>query len=133
MRASWMPSLVVATAGEGFCSARGGPGTTGVSWSVRPIGAPGTLIGLFDDPFAVNETVHLDPGDGMVLFTDGVTDARGPRGVLGDEVLAEVLRSVAGAPADEVVLALEQASIDVGVREVQDDVAILALRVTGFD
>ena len=101
--------------------------------SVRPIGAPGTLIGLFDDPFAVNETVHLDPGDGMVLFTDGVTDARGPRGVLGDEVLAEVLRSVAAAPADEVVLALEQSSIDVGARGVQDDVAILALRATASD
>jgi serine phosphatase RsbU (regulator of sigma subunit) len=101
--------------------------------TVRPIGAPGTLIGLFEDPFAVNETVHLDPGDGLVLFTDGVTDANAPRGILGDEALAEVLRDVARAPAGEVVLALERSSIDAGGRGVRDDVAILALRVTAPD
>ena len=97
--------------------------------SVRPVGSPGTLLGLFDDPVVVNETIHLDPGDGVVLFTDGVIDARGPGGLLSEESIAEVLRDVAGAPPDAVVSALERSSVDAGRRGMPDDVAILALRV----
>ena len=40
--------------------------------------------------------VTLDKGDLMVLYTDGVTEARGPDGMLGSDELSAVLASCAG-------------------------------------
>ena len=36
----------------------------------------GMLLGVFDDADVDDGTVHLDPGDSLVLFTDGVVEAR---------------------------------------------------------
>jgi hypothetical protein len=42
--------------------------------TVRFVGTPGTLLGLVE-PRLTSEVVALEPGDVVVLYTDGVTDA----------------------------------------------------------
>ena len=43
----------------------------------------GTWLGLQDDigPFLEEHDVELEPGDAMVLYTDGITEAKNPQGV----------------------------------------------------
>ena len=43
---------------------------------------PGTLLGLVDDPALEDERAELAPGDALVLYTDGITEARAPERVL---------------------------------------------------
>ena len=42
---------------------------------VETIGAGGTLIGLVDDPRLSDARTDLEPGDAILLYTDGVTEA----------------------------------------------------------
>jgi serine phosphatase RsbU (regulator of sigma subunit) len=42
--------------------------------TVREIGEPGSLLGIFD-PVLTDTTVSVEPGDTLVLYTDGLTDA----------------------------------------------------------
>jgi serine phosphatase RsbU (regulator of sigma subunit) len=39
---------------------------------------PGDILGLFDDADFRNESVHLEIGEGILLYTDGVTEALNP-------------------------------------------------------
>lgn len=92
---------------------------------VESVGRPGTALGMLPD-IEIHETeVHLAPGDVVVSFTDGVTEARSGGEEFGEARLAEVLRR-AGPDADEiadaVLVAVEAYSVD------RDDVAVLVLR-----
>ena len=49
--------------------------------SVEEAGAGGTLIGLVEDPNLREATTELAPGDAVLLYTDGVTEAEAPRRV----------------------------------------------------
>jgi serine phosphatase RsbU (regulator of sigma subunit) len=90
----------------------------------RILGVPGDLA-LSDTPFT------LDPGDGLVLVTDGVTEARAGRGeeLFGDDRLAEILvtrgrgRDAAGTVAEVMTAVAEHAR---GYHA--DDTAVLVLR-----
>lgn len=96
--------------------------------TVRPVGTGGTLLGLFRNAELVDEALELHPGDVLVLYTDGVTEARGPDGELGEEGLIEVLRRCAGASAKELVGEVERVVLAHQGGVAQDDIAILAVR-----
>jgi len=71
----------------------------------------------------------LAPGDLVLLYTDGIVEARTDDGLFGDERLVEELRDAAGLDAE----ATAQRVVDAvlarpGVR-VRDDIAVLALKV----
>jgi PAS domain S-box-containing protein len=93
---------------------------------VEPLGKPGTLLGVFRDP-AVSETeTKLDPGDTVLLYTDGVTEA-GPAGEeIGEDGLAELLAGLRGLSPDEIVDAVEQAAVDAQDGKPRDDIALVA-------
>ena len=98
--------------------------------SVQEVGTPGTLLGIVPDPDLVDNFVSLRPGDSIVLFTDGVTDAAAPEVVRDPTELAKL----AGADSDDSadLLAdrlLEAALSDSGLSEPRDDIAILVIRV----
>lgn len=58
--------------------------------STEQVGRPGTLVGAFTDiDVTVAERV-LDPGDVLVLYTDGLTDLPGPAGADADDVEGEL-------------------------------------------
>ena len=50
--------------------------------TVQPIGAHGTLLGVARDPDLSDATVELGPGDALVLYTDGLTDAYAPQRIV---------------------------------------------------
>lgn len=98
--------------------------------AVEPLGRAGRAIGVFEDPELAEQKVRLEPGDAVVLYTDGVIEARDPDGSLfGERRLADLLGSLAGRDAENLARSLKGAVLDFGAGEVQDDVAILVLRV----
>lgn len=62
--------------------------------------ATGPLLGTFDTAAYKERMVEVRPGDVLVLYTDGVTEAMDASGDLfGDERLREVIRARRGEPA----------------------------------
>jgi serine phosphatase RsbU (regulator of sigma subunit) len=96
--------------------------------AVAEVGAPGTLLGLAPDPALQDRTAELHPGDTLVLYTDGLTEARAPVTQWSPEELA---RAVAAAPAEPAALvdALVAAAMPADLTP-RDDLAILALRLS---
>lgn len=90
----------------------------------------GTLLGVFDEATVEDGFVHLGLGDALVLYTDGLVEARAPgsKEQLGYERLADLLTSSAGRTADGIARRLEAAAEDWSGGDIIDDVAILVLR-----
>jgi serine phosphatase RsbU (regulator of sigma subunit) len=96
---------------------------------VRPAGRPGSAIGLFPEAEVVDSVLALGPGDALVLYTDGVTEARSPTGAFAPTLLEEALMGRAGATAEDIAAAIERAVLDFGEGTLRDDMAVLVLRV----
>jgi sigma-B regulation protein RsbU (phosphoserine phosphatase) len=63
---------------------------------------PGQLLGVLDDPILDEQTVALPPGSTLMLYTDGVLDARDENGnPFGKEQLMATLPKMMGVPAQE--------------------------------
>ena len=93
-------------------------------------GETGMLLGLFPDASIVDQSVRLLPGDAIVLYTDGVIEARKPGSgeFFGQEKLESLLSQCAGRTADGIARRLELAVIDHQAGQTLDDVAILVVR-----
>ena len=99
--------------------------------AVEELGRPGTLLGLVRDPRLEDEQADLAPGDALVLFTDGITEARAPERVIEPE---ELQRALSAMPADSSQRIVERlAALAMGAEGTppRDDVAVLALRARG--
>jgi serine phosphatase RsbU (regulator of sigma subunit)/PAS domain-containing protein len=96
---------------------------------VAPVGRPGTLLGAFPEGRWTITDVELRDGDSLVLYTDGVTDTRGPDGGrFGAERLEETLRAIGPVAAEEIAGGIDAALQAFG--EQRDDVAVLVLSGT---
>ncbi|WP_232534196.1 PP2C family protein-serine/threonine phosphatase [Plantactinospora sp. KBS50] len=99
--------------------------------SVQPVSLGGMLIGVVPDPHIGATTVRLARGETCVLYSDGVTEARGGRHgteEFGPERLARALHGCAEMPAPALAERVEQLTCDwLGGGE-HDDIAVLALR-----
>ena len=91
----------------------------------------GSLIGILPAPRIATRTVTLAPGDILVLYTDGLTEARTAdgEGRYGSNALLRFAGGLAPATAAGVVTALAGlvAALPYGL---DDDVAFMAMRVT---
>ncbi len=97
--------------------------------TVEAIGEPGTLLGVFADPDLREAETDLAPGDTVLLYTDGVTEA-GPTGAeIGDEGLAELLGTLRGLGPEAIVDAIEQAAVDIQDGQPRDDIALVAFSI----
>jgi sigma-B regulation protein RsbU (phosphoserine phosphatase) len=99
--------------------------------SIRKIGCSGRALGVFDDANLTEQEVRLAPGDALVLYTDGVTEARAPDGTFyGEARLASLLRSSVGLDASTLASRIESAVLGFQENDPRDDVAVLVLRVS---
>lgn len=90
------------------------------------IGHGGLPVGLIDDATYENESVRLDPGDRMLIYSDGVTECEGPSGMLEEGGLARILRPLAGLPGEELLAGLHAAlTVHAGGEGFADDVSAL--------
>jgi PAS domain S-box-containing protein len=94
---------------------------------VEPVGDHGTLIGLLDDPALADVDIELDPGDVLVLYTDGVTDAGAPHHAIGPDGLVGLLEGLRGETPERILDAVEQAAVHVQEGDPRDDIALLAV------
>ena len=99
---------------------------------IRELSARGIILGQFDDIELEEETVEFAPGDAVVLYTDGVTEAINPdEQPFGEDRLNEILQANVGASAETIVSAISQAVVEFAGSEPQaDDFTILAIART---
>lgn len=90
----------------------------------------GQLIGVLPDAHITTTTFRLDPGDTLLLHTDGLTEAhtaiRGDR--YGDDALLGFARSLAPTTAQDTISAIRELLDTLGTG-VDDDTALLAVSV----
>ena len=96
---------------------------------VEEVATPGRVLGLFEERPARDFRVYLAPGDALVLFTDGVVDARRGRDRFGTERLAAFLRSARHRSAAELATSLRDAVDDYQDGDPQDDLALLVIQI----
>ncbi len=99
--------------------------------TVSEVPSTGPLLGLFADARYRGVSVSLEPGDMLVTYTDGVIEARNGPELFGAARLRELLSSVAGASAADVVDAVIDAVQQFDQAETVDDLAILAVKRLG--
>jgi integral membrane sensor domain MASE1 len=97
--------------------------------TVEAIGSHGTLLGVAPDPTLGDAQVELRPGDALMLYTDGLTDAYAPKVNLTQADLAAALESCHGLPAVEIARELGQAVLVSDGTAPRDDIALLVLRI----
>jgi GAF domain-containing protein len=91
------------------------------------VGTPGPLVGIGEVPAWDMERVALRPGDQLVIYTDGVTEARRPDGHrFGVERLRQRLASC-GEPS-ATVARVESAMSQFSPGEPDDDATLVAIR-----
>jgi sigma-B regulation protein RsbU (phosphoserine phosphatase) len=94
---------------------------------VEPVLAPGTLLGVYPDVILTEVTVDLVAGDMMVLYTDGVTEARGVDGFYGSDRLAMAVGSPEHLTAQDVADAVLADVVGFQRGRLRDDIAILVI------
>ncbi|MEX0171862.1 SpoIIE family protein phosphatase [Streptomyces sp. LMG1-1-1.1] len=97
--------------------------------TVEPAAEPQPLLGVMDDLELYEQTITLDPGDVLLCVTDGVTERREGTRMLGDDGLAEVLKTCTGLTAGAVASRILRAVERFAQAPASDDMAILAMRL----
>jgi serine phosphatase RsbU (regulator of sigma subunit) len=99
--------------------------------AVRTIGMPGTLIGVLDQIRVRTVATALEPGDTVVLYTDGLTDVPPPYDLTEREFSALVAKATVEAGSAEEVAEKIHAQLS-AIRQMDeraDDMALLIIRV----
>lgn len=90
----------------------------------------GIMLGVLDNATYINGMAHLEPGDALMLYTDGVTEAENAaREFFTEARLRSVLESVSGRPVQQLVAEVLSSveSFTEGLEQ-GDDITLLAVR-----
>lgn len=103
------------------------------SGQVHEVAVPGTVVGILPDARFGRTSIALEPGETLLLYSDGVTEAGRPSSEgqeqFGPARLAECLRACTGMSAQAVATRVEHTIAGWLGREDGDDLAVLAVRV----
>ncbi len=110
------------------CLVRGNSGCRG-AFDVQELAGRGMPLGMFARETWPVQTVQLDPGDVLVLYTDGITEARNDRrAFFGEERLLGTLRAHRGDRARQIEEAIMEAVDEfMGGSVRSDDLALAVL------
>jgi hypothetical protein len=95
--------------------------------ALEVVSASGTLLGVSPDAVFGRANIRLQPGDALVLYTDGATELRGEDRFRGEQVLRDTVLGTAGQPLSRTVEAIEHQALVLGGGELRDDLAVLAV------
>jgi serine phosphatase RsbU (regulator of sigma subunit)/PAS domain-containing protein len=98
--------------------------------SIEQPGEPGTLLGILPEIRVHEERIVLQPGDAIVLWTDGVSDRRGDGELFGEERLRALLEAGGRESPREIADTIERAVVGFSATDPQDDIALLIVRAT---
>ena len=98
--------------------------------SLTTMDVTGPLVGVFSDLTIDVAEVHLAPGDAIIIYTDGVSEARGAGGLYGEDAVNRIIEPLdARAGAETLATAIEQAALSYAGGIASDDIAIVVIRV----
>ncbi|HEY1359057.1 MAG TPA: SpoIIE family protein phosphatase [Thermoleophilaceae bacterium] len=98
--------------------------------SASPLASTGTLLGCYPKISIEPRREQLAREDAVVLYTDGVTDARAPETLLEQEDIAELASTSADLPASDLAARLGRAALPDGGAG-RDDIAVLVIKMGG--
>ena len=95
------------------------------------LGRTGTIVGILDTCRLADTDDVLAPGDVVVLYTDGVTEARHEAELFDEGRLVSLIISEAGRSAQDVADRIVSAALAFQDGNPRDDIAVVVIRVPG--
>jgi serine phosphatase RsbU (regulator of sigma subunit) len=98
--------------------------------SVEKLSRTMIALGVLDSPNVTQRTITIQPGESVLLYTDGLTEAFSPQGeFFGESRLLEIVGATLPPSAEGLIAALQSQLLDfVGLEGLADDLTMLALR-----
>lgn len=99
-------------------------------WSVNRLDVGGTVVGLLESPSYLQSSITLAPGDVLVAYTDGISEAMNPaEDEWNEERMMETINSCRGLAAEEIVRRVFAAAdtFASGAKQ-HDDMTLVVLR-----
>ncbi|HEX2154628.1 MAG TPA: SpoIIE family protein phosphatase [Acidimicrobiia bacterium] len=96
---------------------------------IETLGTTGRLLGIVEGAARRETTVALSPGDTVVLYTDGITEAPRDGELFGDERLRALVDETADEPAEVIADRIVAAALDFQQGHSRDDIAVLVIKV----
>jgi serine phosphatase RsbU (regulator of sigma subunit) len=112
------------------CGGHPAPVVLRSSGEVEMLDCPGMIVGSLPEATFSEAEVNLGPGDSIVLYTDGVLEARRDDDIFGEERLLGLLTTCGHLDARGIANAVRQAVGDFQPGVPRDDLAIVVVRVT---
>lgn len=113
--------LTVASAGHPLPLLRGADG------AVETVGEAGSILGMLSEHDTSDVTVPLRPGDAVLLYTDGIVEARRNKEFFGEGRLRDVLAHSVGADAQSIADQVVAAAVDFQSGVTRDDIAVIVV------
>jgi len=105
------------------------PLVLGQNGHIRRLDKGGTVVGLMDGMHYEEDSFHMQPGEILVAYSDGVTEPENDFGEFGEERLMEVVARYRDQPlhviSNQVMLALDAW---IGAEEQPDDITLVLAR-----
>jgi serine phosphatase RsbU (regulator of sigma subunit) len=103
----------------------------GASETCEWLDAEGMILGVKRKVIFEENLIQLNPGDILLLYTDGITEAANPAGeFFGEDRLCALLKENRTVPPQELIdNLLEQIRLFVGAESFVDDITLVVMRV----
>ncbi len=96
--------------------------------NVITLDSTGPVLGLGMLKGFGERTLKLEPHSTLLLYTDGISEARNGRDFLGTEKISEIVVGCQGLASEDVAKCVHSKALDFAGGALKDDVAILAVR-----
>jgi len=100
------------------------------SGEVALLSAHSPIIGAFPDVVYADDEVGIEKGDTLILYTDGLVEARCNGNLLGEDLLVQFIKELEPLPTDDIPYAILNTVISCAGGKFVDDVAILTVSLS---